>query len=246
MTVFFFWNNKGIEFINVSWPGRDGDPETLRESEDFKESLRDLRLTRVVEHYAKLIALQCESPPVLIGHSMGGLVVQLLLQKGIGVAGVALNTAPPKGVFVVSWSFVKGNFTMINPLRSPRDFHTPSIDEFGYNFLSDDSAEGLEERTRIFKKYVLQESRQVPRDSQGEDGTIDPAKKTAPLLITGGSLDHIVPSSVCKATHAKYASHAKGSKTDFVEFAGKTHWSILQSLEVIDGVFLWLRINLKA
>ena len=56
--------------------------------------------------------------PVLIGHSMGGLVVQLLLQQGIAAGGVAIDSAPPAGVFSAQWSFVKANFPMINPFIS--------------------------------------------------------------------------------------------------------------------------------
>ena len=58
-----------------------------------------LGLTEIVDHYEGLIN-DLDQPPVLVGHSFGGLIVELLLDRGLGRAGVAISPAPPKGILV--------------------------------------------------------------------------------------------------------------------------------------------------
>jgi pimeloyl-ACP methyl ester carboxylesterase len=84
----------------------------------------DPRLARVgvpeiVAHYEAIIR-SLPKPPVLIGHSFGGLIVQLLLDRGFGAAGIAISSVPPRGVSALGHS----------PLRAVtklwRLFGTPS------------------------------------------------------------------------------------------------------------------------
>src|SRR5512147_143773 len=104
---------KGYRVLAPAWPGRDQPIETLRKNYPDLESAK-LKLSDVVEHMAKFIHGLGEKP-VIIGHSMGGLVVQLLLQRDLAAAGVAIDPAPPQGVFTTAWSFIKANFPAINP-----------------------------------------------------------------------------------------------------------------------------------
>lgn len=57
----------------------------------------------MIAHYQAIIRRQ-PRPPVLIGHSFGGLIVQLLLDQGYGAAGVAISGVPPRGVRATGFS----------------------------------------------------------------------------------------------------------------------------------------------
>jgi alpha-beta hydrolase superfamily lysophospholipase len=111
-----YFQSKGYICIAPAWPGRDKPVETLRAAHPDPQ-LGKLNLTTVVEHVAAHIKT-LDAKPILIGHSMGGLVVQLLLQQGLAAAGVAIDSAPPAGVFTTKWSFLKANWPMINPFIS--------------------------------------------------------------------------------------------------------------------------------
>ena len=78
------------------WPRKHGDVEELRDGAD---ELAGLGLTEIVDPYAALIG-KLDEPPVLIGHSFGGLIVELLLDRGLGRAGIAMSPRRPRA----SWS----------------------------------------------------------------------------------------------------------------------------------------------
>ena len=61
-------------------------------------ALAGLGIREIVDHYERIIR-SLDEPPILIGHSFGGLFVQLLVDRGLGAAGIAIDSAPPKGVF---------------------------------------------------------------------------------------------------------------------------------------------------
>src|SRR5262249_57230892 len=82
---------------------KTGDVEEIRET---AEDAAGLGVTEIVDHYAELIG-ELDQPPVLIGHSYGGLFVELLLDRGLGRAGVAMSPAPPKGIIVLPFATLK-------------------------------------------------------------------------------------------------------------------------------------------
>ena len=89
------YRERGHRVLAPAWPGLDAEPAALRRD---PSPLHGLSLTAVVDHYDRVIR-ELERPPVVVGHSFGGLVTQLLLDRGLGAAGVAIDPAPPKGVF---------------------------------------------------------------------------------------------------------------------------------------------------
>ena len=103
-----YYQAKGYRVLAPAWPGRDKSVEELHKNHPDPE-LPKLKLNNVVEHTASFIQGLNEKP-ALIGHSMGGLVVQLLLQRDLAVAGVAIDPAPPAGVFTTAFSFCMRTF----------------------------------------------------------------------------------------------------------------------------------------
>ena len=96
--------DRGHRVIAPAWPGLDKEPEELRRD---PSPLRGIDITEVVDHYDKIIR-GLDRPPIIIGHSFGGLFAQLLLDRGLGAAGVALGTAAPKGVLRLPYSTLQG------------------------------------------------------------------------------------------------------------------------------------------
>ena len=142
------------------------------------EGLGSLTLAQVVDHISSYIHTLSEKP-ILIGHSMGGLIVQKLIMMNKGVAGVCIDSAPPKGIFSFKWSFLKSNLTTINPLKGNSVF-LPSVNWFQYAFCNTMT---LEQTATEYNKHVIPESRNIPRSSTGKDGYIEVKKPHYPLLF---------------------------------------------------------------
>jgi alpha-beta hydrolase superfamily lysophospholipase len=98
----------------------------------------------------------------------------------------------------------------------------------------------LDIQRAAYDRYVVPESRQVPQESLGNAGKIDFGRSHAPLLLTAGSMDNIIPASLNKSNFNKYK--ASTSVTDFKEFPGRTHFLIGQDgwQEIADYVAAWL------
>jgi pimeloyl-ACP methyl ester carboxylesterase len=224
---------RGYKVFAPAWPGRDKTVAALRQAHP-DPALPKLKLGEVVESQAAFIQGLSEKPAIL-GHSMGGLVVQLLLQRDLAVAGVAIDPAPPLGVFTTAFSFLKANLPAINPflLNRPAMMTFP---QFQYAFVS---ALPLEEQRAIYDRYCVPESRGVPSSSLGPAGRVDFSRPHRPLLITAGEQDHIVPAGLIRTNFRKYRGP---SVTEFKEFPGRDHFLIGERgwEEVADFALDWL------
>ena len=226
---------KGYHCSAPAWPGRDKPIEVQRKNHPDPE-LGKLKLRDVVESLAVVIKSMGEKP-ALIGHSMGGLVVQLLLQRDLAVAGVAIDPAPPMGVFTTAFSFLKANFPVINPFVPVTQPDMMSFERFQYAFVN---TLPLADQRAAYDRYVVPESRGVPTQSLTSVAKVDFKKPHPPLLITAGENDHIIPASLNMTNYNKYK--ASSSKTDFKQFAGRDHFGIGEKgwEEIADYSLSWL------
>jgi pimeloyl-ACP methyl ester carboxylesterase len=222
-----------------AWPLHEGEPADLRARPD--PELGRLTLGRVVEALGAVVD-RLPAAPVLIGHSMGGLVVQKLLNEGKGRAGVCIDSAPPKGVFSLSWSFLRSNLPTVNPLAGDSPCHM-TLERFHYTFCNTMTPE---ETRAAFEELVVPESRNVARSSTGADGRIDFARPHAPLLFVAGEQDHIIPAALNRRNHGAYTD--AGSRRTLRVFPGRGHFICGQRgwEEVADYVEGWLRENAPA
>jgi pimeloyl-ACP methyl ester carboxylesterase len=225
----------GRSVMVFEWPHRDAPVAEIRAKHPDAE-LGRLTLERIVhEHAARIQSIP--DPPVLVGHSMGGLIVQLLLDRGLGSAGVAIDSAPPQGVFSARWSFLKSNWPMISPFARAYEPRLIPFTDFQYAF-----ANTLPEEVQrtMYERYVVPESRLIPRQSLTRVAHVDFAKEHAPLLFVAGGADHIIPESLNAANHARYS--APGSTTAFKAFDGRDHLTIVEPgwEQVADYVLGWL------
>jgi alpha-beta hydrolase superfamily lysophospholipase len=228
-----YYGAKGYKCLAPAWPGRDQPVEALRKNHPDPQLAR-LTLSKVIDSFADTLKTLDEKP-IIIGHSMGGLVLQRLLQMEVASAGVAIDSAPPMGVFTTKWSFLKSNWPHITPFASQNSPIEMTFERFQYAFVN---GLPLAEQRAAYERYVVAESRRVPRESLTT--RIDFKKPHPPLLLIAGSADHIIPSSLNKSNFAKYKRSP--SVTDFKEFAGRTHFIIGQKgwEEVADYILAWL------
>jgi len=174
--------------------------------------------------------------PILIGHSMGGLVVQKLLENGKGVAAIAIDSAPPKGIFSFKWSFLRANLPAINPFKGD-SVCEPTVAWFHYAFCNTMT---MEETRLAFDRYVVPESRNIPRSSTGDEGKIDFKKPHPPLLFIAGEKDHIIPASLNRDNFKAYTD--TNSVIAFKEFPNRTHYLCGQTNweEIAQFSFEWI------
>jgi pimeloyl-ACP methyl ester carboxylesterase len=230
-----FFQAKGYRCIAPAWPDRNKPVRILRKDHPDPQ-LGRLTLSNVIEHYASLIHMLDERP-ILIGHSMGGLVVQLLLQRFEAIAGVAIDSAPPQGVFTFNQDFIKSNWPHINPFVSQASPIQMKLERFQYTFVNDLP---LEVQQAAFERYVVPESRRVPAESLTNVAAIDFRSPHPPLLLVAGSNDHLIPAQLNQTNYKKYKRSP--SITDFKEFPSRTHFIIGQPgwEEVAEYIAAWL------
>jgi pimeloyl-ACP methyl ester carboxylesterase len=228
-----YYTAKGYTCLAPAWPGRDQPVEVLRKNHPDPQ-LGQLTLSNVLDHYTGVIK-KLDEKPIIIGHSMGALAVQLLLQKDMAAAGVAIDSAPPMGVITTKWSFLKSNWPHITPFVSQSSPIEMTFERFQYTFVN---GLPLVEQRAAYDRYVVPESRRVPRESL--TARVDFKKPHAPLLLIAGSADHIIPASLNKSNYARYEKSP--SVTDYKEFPGRTHFTIGQNgwEEVAGYVLAWL------
>jgi alpha-beta hydrolase superfamily lysophospholipase len=225
------FNARGILCEAPAWPAHGETPAELRARHPDPQ-LAKLTLDDLVAHFEAIVKKQ-PSPPVLVGHSMGGLIVQTLINRGLGARGVAIDSAPAKGVNVLRWSMLRSNF--------PIFFGSAPVllteQQWRYAF---DNTSTPEEAQAHYEKQLVPESKLVGRGALG--AKIEWERAHAPLLFIAGGADHIIPPAVNEANRNKYA-HA-GSRVDFKLFDGRTHYTILDGKgweEVCDFVGEWVQ-----
>ena len=143
-----FFEPRGYAVSAPEWPRKEGDVEELREN---AEELKGLGLNEIVDHYEEQIEA-LDEPPVLIGHSFGGLIVELLLDRGLGRAGIAMSPAPPKGILVLPFSSLKAASPA---LAHPSRWHgiVPlTLEEFTFGFVNTFTPEAAAE---AYERYAV-------------------------------------------------------------------------------------------
>jgi len=226
-----YWANhyteRGYNVYAPSWPGMERDVRALRRD---PESYADIGFRQIVDHYEKLV-IELEHAPILIGHSFGGLVVQALLDRGLGCCGVAIASAPIKGIWTLPYSTMRVvTPQLINPRNSHRCLPLKPA-QFHYAFMNTSSPE---ESFRIFLRYAVPGPDRVL--FQTELANFNPFAETAvnvrrndraPLLMIAGTEDHLIPPRIVKANVRAYRHSL--AMTAYREFAGRTHFIIGQS-----------------
>ncbi len=227
-----YFEQRGFAVSAPEWPRKHGDVEELRADGD---ELAGLGVDEIVDHYETLIRA-LGRPPVLIGHSFGGLIVELLLDRGLGRAGVALSPAPPKGILVLPFSSLKA---AAPALAHPSKWHgvvTLTPEEFTYGFVNTFTPASA---AAAYERYAVPETGQVFYEAGFANFRMNPPTEVgfdngerAPLLIVGATEDNTIPASLAEKQFKKY--ERSSARTDYLEFEGRPH--LLMAAEGWDEV----------
>jgi pimeloyl-ACP methyl ester carboxylesterase len=228
------YSDKGYCIVARSWPGMEGDIEQLRRDPGSFESLG---LKDVVDHYEQIIR-ELETPPIIIGYGFGGLVTQILLDRGWGAAGVAIASAPIKGILRIPISILRA---FLGDALKDRKASSLTPAQFHRTFAN--TLTKLESRA-AFERYVVPGPNRVLLQAAFANFTPHAATSVnfrndtrAPLLLVAGGKDRIARPSLVKANFDLY----RGSKaeTDYKEFLDQAHFTLLQETKVADYALGW-------
>jgi alpha-beta hydrolase superfamily lysophospholipase len=217
------FEQRGHEVLAPAWPHMEREVEALRRDPSV---MNGLGVTEVVDHYDRIIR-GLDTPPVIMGHSFGGLITELLLDRGLGAAAVAISPAQVKGVLHLPPAQIR---TVWPGLRNPanRNKTVPlTAKQFRFRFtntMNDADAAAAYERY-----YVPGPGRVL---FQAAFANVNPRAVTKvdfhkddrpPLLVMGNDKDHTVPASVSREA-AKRLAKSK-AVVDYKEYAGRPHFT---------------------
>lgn len=177
--------------------------------------------------------------PVIIGHSMGGLLAQILASRGLAKAIVLLTPGSPAGIMALTPSVIKSfwrTLTRNNFWRLPQ---RPTLDEACYSLLN---VLPPDEQRTVHERFVYDSGRAVAEIGfwlfdQDHASSVDEHEVKCPVLVIAGTEDRITPASVVRKVARKY-----GPKTQYAEAKGHAHWLMVEPgwEDVAETVDDWL------
>jgi non-heme chloroperoxidase len=224
-------------------PGWPNDPETVEAARREPEVFGGNGVGEVVDHFAAVID-GLERKPVIVGHSFGGLIVQILAGRGLAAATVAVDPAPFRGILALPPAAIRTTMPVLrNPANRGRAV-TLTFEQFRYgwaNAQSEQEARRLYERFHvaapgkpIFQAAVenLNPATELRVDSRNPD--------RGPLLIFTGEDDHAVPPAMSRAAYRKQSRNP--GVTEHVEMPGRDHALVIDERrhEVCDAALAFL------
>jgi pimeloyl-ACP methyl ester carboxylesterase len=237
---------RGYRVLAPAWPGMDVDIEQLRSD---ASAIENLGIAEILNQYEAIVR-ELESAPIIMGHSFGGAFTEILLDRGLGAAGVAIDAAPVRGITKLPFSTLKSGFPV---LKSPANKHRAvalTFPEFHYAFTNTMSEP---DSKAAFERYAVPGPGRVlfegafanfnPRTPLQVDFKND---ARAPLLLIAGGSDHIVPAAVDEAMSKRF--RRSRAVTDYKEFPGRSHFTVGQEgwEEVADYALDWAREHAAA
>ncbi len=239
------YSSRGYDVHAPAWPGMEGDIEQLRAD---PSAIEGLGIEEILDHYDAIIRGLGE-PPIIMGHSFGGAFTEILLDRGLGAAGVAIDAAGVRGVTKLPLSTLRSSFPV---LRSPANKHHAvglTFEEFHYSFTNtmDD-----EQARAAFERYAAPGPGRVLWE--GAFANFNPRTPLrldfknadrAPLLLIAGGSDHVVPAAVDRQASKRFARGE--ALSEYKEFPGRSHFTIGQDgwEEVADYALDWAAEHAK-
>jgi pimeloyl-ACP methyl ester carboxylesterase len=229
----------GHSVLAPAWPGFDRDIEDVRRDMTQYEGLG---ITEIADHYDRIIR-GLDAPPIIMGHSFGGLLTQILLDRGLGAAGVAIDPAGPKGILALPASTFRVVWPVLNNPANKSKAKALTPEQFHYAFGNTLSEE---ESNAVYERYAVPGPGRPLFQAGLANFNPSAASKVdfknndrAPLLIIGGGEDHVVPPKTSRTNFKLY--HKSKAVTEYKEFAGRSHYIVGQDgwEEVADYALSW-------
>ena len=226
-------------------PGWPDDPETVAEANANPDTFANKTVGDVADHFAEVIG-KLDRKPVVIGHSFGGLLAQILAGRGLSTATVAIDPAPFRGVLPLPVSALRSASPVLtNPANRHRAVPL-TYEQFRYAFAN---AVDEDEARQLYDAFA------VPAPGaplfQAATANFNPWTEVkvdrknpdrGPLLIISGEKDHTVPWAIANASFKKQKKN-KEAVTEIVEMSGRGHALTIDSgwREVADTALEFVR-----
>lgn len=217
-----YFEREGYSTIAPPWPFKNGTAEELRNRQPDDTDLAALTLKELVDHYADIVKSYPEKP-IVIGHSLGGLITQIILNRGLAAAAVAIHSVPTLGVFPYEFSFLKAGWKSLGLFTSLKKTYLMSFKDWQYAFVN---RMPLHEQRTAYEQLTIPESKTVARGGLTSAAKVDYNKPHAPLLLTAGTWDHIIPAHLNRRNFNRYRKN--GSVIEYKEFEGRNHFVLGQ------------------
>ncbi len=227
-----FFKTRGFDCVAPAWPLHTGEPAALRQN--IPAGLGELDLKTITE--AMRTVVRQYDNPILIGHSLGGLIVQILVNEGLASVGVPICSVAPNKMMSLDWGLLRNVLEITNPLKG-NDPVPMDADGFFQNFGNTMPREASDV---AFEQYATHESRNVLRDIMTDAGKIDIDRAHVPLLFISAEKDEIIPTELCEKNAKAYPEES--GQTEFKEFKKRGHFICGQQgwEEVADYIDAWL------
>jgi pimeloyl-ACP methyl ester carboxylesterase len=230
---------KGYRVLAPAYPGFEVEVEALRSD---PTPIENLTVPAIMTRLETVVGGLAE-PPIIIGHSAGGAFTQLLLNRGYGAVGVAIDSAPTEGVRVTPLPQLKASWPV---LKNPANRHKAvplTYDQWRYIFTNTfDEADAR----ATYDRYYIPASGGIFWDSVlanfipgPQDIAVDYHNDARPpLLFISGGEDHLMPPAIQRSNAKHYKSN---TLTEIKEFAGRSHLMPAQKgwEEVADYALSW-------
>ncbi|WP_245717250.1 alpha/beta hydrolase [Nocardia jejuensis] len=228
----------------VSAPGWPGEADTVEAARATPDDVAGHGIDDVVEHYAAIIA-DLPAPPILIGHSFGGMVAQKLLGQDRARAAIAIDAAQIKGVLPLPLSALRSTTPVFKNPANRNKAVSLTESEFRYAF---GNAIPEQESDELFERWTVPAPGKPLFEAAAANfnphsaAKVDTANASrGPLLLITGGKDHTVPEAVTRATLKQYR-HSE-AVTDLLEFPDRGHSLVVDHgwREVADACVSWLQ-----
>jgi pimeloyl-ACP methyl ester carboxylesterase len=216
-----FFEQAGYAALTPDWPD---DPPTVEQARAEPETLAGKSLKQVADHTAEVIAA-LTTKPVVMGHSTGGLVAQMLAGQGLSAATVAIDPGVFRGVLPLPLSVLRGVGPFLLDPRTRGRAITLTFDQFRYGWAN---ALDQTEAQELYEKYHVAGSGQAlvqmgnANLNPATEATVDTTNADrGPLLIIDGEKDHTVPWAIA---HAAYNRQRRNpGVTEIVKMSNRGH-----------------------
>lgn len=237
------FRDDGYDPLAPGWPN---EPATVAAAREHPEAVANLGIDEITEHFAKIIE-QFDVPPVIVGHSFGGLFAEKLLGEGYGAAAVAIDPAQIKGVLPLPLAQLRSG---LPALGNPANLHKAvslTAKEFRFGF---GNALPEEESNELYEKWTIPSPAKPLFEAAVANFALHSSAKVnthntdrGPLLLISGTADHTVPDVVTRSTLKQYRNST--AVTELKQFEGRGHSLTIDSgyKEVADAVLEWLHSN---
>ena len=211
----------GYAPVAPAWPD---DPETVKEARANPDVMAKKNLTLIADHAAEVIG-GLDKKPAVMGHSTGGLLCQIIADRGLSAATVAIDPGPFRGVLPLPLSALKSaGPVLLNPLNRGRAV-TLTLDQFKYgwaNALDDDEAKRLYDEFHVPAPGVALMQMANANINPFTEAKLDPRNpERGPLLVISGEKDHTVPWAIANAAYKRQSQNE--AVTEITEMPNRGH-----------------------